>query len=946
MTPPSGSLSASDRERARLVPPPIFVAAEKHSESLEAMAAHTITARWIERAMRGLGPGADLPYDHVRAALSAELTGMMMRSLVLELALANRVGVLPGTLHEQYRSFFGDRSLDALIDYLSRKYPALAALVDHRVASAVRYCDVVEGLWRDDRAALSPGLVEDGAEIIDLEPLGDTHEHGIRSGKVHLSSGEAVAFKPSSARPQGFLTRFGAIALSGRNILQVPKTVARGSHHWQRWESGDDLVDEDSAVAAQTFGRWLAIAHLTGTTDLHYENFIVGRAGILAVDLETVASAQLRIDDAPVDSRDDLARTLILPFRMGGVDNVPGPNWGAWGGDHRSAAGFPRFMLDNDETPHIRLRQVLVDAEERSQVDLAEVRRSIAAYPLFREGFIEAMRSARANATALSALIGSQGGMRSRVVLRATQTYYESIAKATHPVELLSRRRFRAALEGNLPVAHLEGLIPAELALLSRGEIPRFHAKFDQSSVRGVALDSPATVIRRRMDALVNGGDHMLTLFEQDIEAHVVAFSFLGELPAAAETREAEESLPPASAAIAASVAAMRVVGSSWPTNPRTWSNVNPTMSGLWARERSMPNFYSGMPGVYVSLSMANQAEAGRVPPEFVTGLAHEILNLSVEPPKDLANPGAFAGYGGVAYALGRAVLAEDVTLEDGVAGLASLSRTIEESVREDACFDLIAGAAGAVAVFAELVRCGVLSVENGAEVVEPAINHLKLNAMEHPDGLVWPNVLWDGDWVSGLSHGGVGIGWALRRWARVSGDSEAERIASAAIGVQDGLRDGQFHWREKKPTARVPDENQTSWCHGSQGVLLSVLDDEPLDAQGLAQFATDSHAVPLPKLSGLCHGAAGQLVLLQRMHDRARALGLTIPEPLSASIQEITESLTATVSRRRVVGVDAPDLWSASLMTGQAGIVHALSVVGSLDSSREPTVLLLELAR
>lgn len=936
-------IGGPERERARLVPPQIFAATGRPSLPIEALAAKTITSRWIDRArVNSVGPGKADPYPGVRTALTAELTGHMLRSLVLELALASHVGALEGTPNEQFRSFFGEQSLDPLIDYLSVKYPALATLISRRTATACRYSHTISVLWERDRDHIRSLLMADDAavSVADVEPLGDVHEGGMRSSRIYLSNGQSLAFKPSAAHPQEFLAQFASRAIPvWAHEIQFPGTVSVDDHQWQRWEAPQEHV---SGRTASTYGRWLAIAHLTATTDLHYENFVNGTDGVMSVDLETVASAQLHNATSTIDHRDELSRTLILPFRIGGVDNIPGPNWGAWGGDHRSITGLPRFVLEGDETPQIKLRQVVIDTDDRDPVDVGDVSTTLAESHEFREAFAETLRAARDNAESLRAFCRSQKGLTSRVILRSTQNYYESIAIATHPVELLSEERFQAALKSNLTTTpELDALVPTEVASLAAGEIPRFHTTFDQVDLHGVALDSAEGIIQRRLRTLVSGGDKVLRLLDQDIEAHVVAYSFLGTIPPRPESEGKERPegvthLAALSAAIDSGAAS--IISSAWPGEVVSWANVSPTTSGLWMRERSLPNLYAGLPGIYSALCGLPNAEVG--------ALARSLLALSARPPAELDNVGAFAGHSGIAYALGRAVIAEDVALEDGVRGLLRVSEALVEALPRDTFFDIIGGAAGAIAVYAELVRSDLITVEQGAVVIEPALAHLKRSAVEVDGGFVWPNELWDGDWVSGFSHGGAGIGWAVKRWANLSGDSESFDLAAGALAVQDGLRIGPFDWREKKPEGRVPEENQTSWCHGSQGVLLSILDEEPLDAGELAHYAEAASTLALSHFSGLCHGAAGEVILLRRLADRAESLGLEAPAILLSTITDLQRRLMATLSREKMVGTDPPDLWSASLMTGRAGVVHALAVSSSSTPRLEPTPLLLELLR
>ncbi len=166
-------------------------------------------------------------------------------------------------------------------------------------------------------------------------------------------------------------------------------------------------------------------------------------------------------------------------------------------------------------------------------------------------------------------------------------------------------------------------------------------------------------------------------------------------------------------------------------------------------------------------------------------------------------------------------------------------------------------------------------------------------------------------------------------RFAELTRDALQTTVANA---VREG---GMANWRPLagEPLAGQPDRIRpirTQWCHGSPGVVATMIDIAPDDAEFtellIAGGELTWHAGPLVKGPGLCHGTAGNGLAFLALHrrtgdewwlERARAFGMHAIGQVDAARQEYgrgryslwTGDAGAALYLRSCIDPDAPQI-------------------------------------
>jgi lantibiotic modifying enzyme len=262
------------------------------------------------------------------------------------------------------------------------------------------------------------------------------------------------------------------------------------------------------------------------------------------------------------------------------------------------------------------------------------------------------------------------------------------------------------------------------------------------------------------------------------------------------------------------------------------------------------------------------------------------------------------------------------IDTDDALARAIALATLLPESLEVSPEHDLLIGTAGAIV---GLLRLAEVSGEGRwLELASSAGRRLAGAAVGHPNGgLCWHSPR-SPLGIGGYAHGATGIGWALARLARATGDAEAAATAEGAFVFEETLYDaGQGGWRD----ARKLDEatTATAWCHGATGIGLASVDLLRLGAGGAVDHADVVRRAAascwqdgLNWNHTLCHGDAGAWELLRD----ATALGLAPPE---MTLGDIEAQLVASLTEHGpVVGI-ARNEFTPGLLPGIGGIAYQL---------------------
>ncbi|MEU1221903.1 type 2 lanthipeptide synthetase LanM [Streptomyces microflavus] len=864
--------------------PPEAVVAERDYPGLTGFA--LVVAPFAERAAgrlltspsnnavrAGTAVGLAPVLEDFRSHLTRRLARLAARTLVLELHKARRAGRLAGDGPEaRFRDFLRlTAGRDGLAAFLTA-YPVLARILARTSLAAADALTEMLGRLADDRELLdasgvlgepAPGTPAAGRGPRALTGVeagaGDSHRGGRSVMILRFTDGSRLVYKP---RPLAAHRHFNTLvewfgSLPGAPSLRALRVLDRGDYGWVEFvEERPCSSTAETHLFYRRQGALLALLHLLDGTDLHQENLIACGPHPVLVDVETLFHPPLSqahsADPAARALHDSVHRVGLLPQLL--VGDSAALDVSAIGGGR--AAASPIETADWADAGRDTMRLVRRSArftESANRPRLQGVPADPSAYTdSLCEGF-------RAGYTSISdyrdELLGRRGLLTDfaqdevRVVPRPTWTYTTLLDESTHPDlmrDAAERHQVLSLLRTpTLGVPALPGLEDEEIEELWAGDVPVFLTRpgsTDLWSGTGRAVPvAPGPTGLARVEEKVRAMD---TVDRQDQERIIRAamVSTSSKPPHRAEggarARTAATAPEPEQLLSAARSVGDQLVSLAYRHKERTnWIGLELLGERYWRLAPMAADLASGYTGPALFLAQLaaltgaeRYAETAREALAPVPGLL-DALHGRVDDLTVLGS-GAFAGLGGIAYALAEvgSLLGDRAVLD--LAGPAT-RLACAASAAEDG-YGVRGGAAGGlVSLLAVHRTTGRAEAWRGAERCAERISVAPL-----PE-------------AGGFAEGAAGIGWALLRFA-AAGGGEQYRTA--------GLR--------ALRRAAVEVTGGRAWCEGAAGVALAIADspdalaDHDLSGWLAEQAGELADSAPLADDS-LCHGELGLLELL-----------------------------------------------------------------------------------
>ncbi|MEW2065448.1 type 2 lanthipeptide synthetase LanM family protein [Streptomyces sp. NPDC007346] len=841
----------------------------------ERAAGRLLTSPSNNAVRAGTAVGLAPVLEDFRSHLVRRLARLAARTLVLELHTARRAGRLTGKgPEERFRHFLrltaGRDGLAALLT----SYPVLARILARTSLAASDAFTEMLGRLADDRELLAasgvlgergPGA---GALVAGRGPgaltgvecgAGDSHRGGRSVMLLRFTDGTRLVYKP---RPLAAHRHFNSLvewfgSLPGTPSLRALRVLDRGDYGWVEFvEERPCTSPAETHLFYRRQGALLALLHLLDGTDLHQENLIACGPHPVLVDVETLFHPPL----SQAHSADPAARALhasahrvgLLPQLL--VGDEAALDVSAIGGGRAASSPIETADWAGAGTDTMRLvRRSARFTESANRPRLEGVAADPSAYTdSLCEGF-------RVGYTAISdyrdELLGKRGLLTDfaqdevRVVPRPTWTYTTLLDESTHPDlmrDAAERHQVLSLLRTpTLGMPALPGLEDEEIEELWAGDVPVFLARPGSTDLwsgtgRGVpALPGPTGLAR--VEAKVRAMD---TVDRQDQE-RIIRAAMVSTSPepphragGGARARTAATAPEPEQLLSAARSVGDQLVSLAYRHEGRTnWIGLELLGERYWRLAPMAADLASGYTGPALFLAQLaaltgadRYAEAAREALAPVPGLL-DALHGRVD---DLAvlGSGAFAGLGGIAYALAEVgSLLGDRTVVD-LAGPAT-RLACAASAAEDG-YGVRGGAAGGlVSLLAVYRTTGRTEAWRGAERCAERLRVAPLPS------------------AGGFAEGAAGIGWALLRFAAAGGGEQYRTAGLRAL---------------RRATAEAT--GGRAWCEGGAGVALAVADspdalDDPELSGRLAKLTGElADGDPLADDS-LCHGELGLLELL-----------------------------------------------------------------------------------
>ncbi|MEV0010284.1 type 2 lanthipeptide synthetase LanM family protein [Streptomyces sp. NPDC047973] len=864
---------------------------------------------------------------HVTRGLSL----LAARTLVSELHEARTAGRLTGSgPRERFRDFLRLTGSREGLASLVTGYPVLARILAQAASDAADAFAEMLGRLAADAELLAASAVLTGGRATGGAALGprtltevtagsgDGHRGGRSVMLLRFADGTRLVYKP---RPLAAHRHFGTLvewfnSRPGTPDLRVPEVLDRGSYGWA------EFVDEapcrtrtETAAFYRRLGALLALLHVLDGTDLHHENLIARGAHPVLVDVETLFHPPL----TPSPPSDPAARALqgsvhrvgLLPQLL--VGDTTALDMSAVGGGRAASSPLETASWDGAGTDTMRLVRATGRFGDSANTPTLD---GVRAEPF---GFTDALCDGfRAGYTALDTsraeLLGPNGLLRlfeedeTRFVSRPTHTYATLLHESTHPDLMrdaaVRQQVFALLRTGVLGTPALPGLEDEEIAELWRGDVPVFTSRPGTADVwSGGGLRTPrpgAPTGLARVEAKLRALD---TVDRQDqeriIRTAMVSTSAAAPHHDSGRTRPRTEATAPEPERL---LAAARSVGDQLVSlayhggGRANWIGLELLGERYWRLTPLAADLAGGYTGPALFLSQlasltgaARYADAARAALAPVPGLLDALHQRGEE--LGMLGSGAFAGLGGIAYALAETgTLLDDPRIRE-LAGpavrLCVAASTAEEGL------GVRGGAAGGLAALLAVHRAtGRAEALDGAGRCAARIASAPL-----PE-------------ATGFAEGAAGIGWALLRYAGETGhapyhETGLEALRAAVHGAGGGR----------------------AWCEGVTGVALAVADSpqalaDPELSGWLADRAGDVARDVSPGDDSLCHGELGVLELL----------GHTALPGLRPHWLRRAGTLLAAADRARSQCGTPGHTPHPGLLTGLSGIGHGLLRAGFPD--------------
>ena len=908
--------------------------------------------------------------------LVPHLMFLLGRTLTVELQAAAQGedgdgdGGLAGATPEERFASFGDRLGDpAAALALLRRYPVLARQASETVARWVANGgEVIRHLTADAaslRETFSP-TAPLGTLVEIRTGLGDSHRGARTVTMLRFEGGLGLVYKPRSmAVDAAFQDLLDWTAARGFTpAFRRLRVLDAGDHGWAELVATAPCTD---SAAVERFylrqGGYLALLYALSGTDMHHENLIAAGEHPFLVDLEALFHPLDQAWGATV-------KGTPLPDTVLRVGFLPSGSWGAvdgkGGADLSGLAAAPgqvpmQPVLRLEDSGTDRMRYLLKPFEvpvgdHRPTLGGAGV--DLAAYaPAIEAGFDRMLRLLDAHRDELltdGGPLGAFASVQVRVLLRLTMAYAGVLVDGQHPFVLgdaLDRDRLIDRLwivASELPA--LARVVPAEHRDLVRGDVPLLTTQPGGRDVCG----SDGEVISGLLDhaALEQVAARLRALDDGEIarQRWLVRTALDGAVGSRGEVLDYE--LPAAPVGVgAAEFLALAHEAGCWLDalafrhgEGAIWFGPN-IQAGTprWVVAPVGPDLHLGTAGIALFLAHLG-AVSGDTRMTELARAATVILHEQTAPAAQHlgSTVGAFAGWGGIIYALTHlGVLWRDESLLDAACSAAEIAAPY---IAADTLCDLVGGAAGCL-----VCLLGLLRVRPSGRILDLARRcgeRLLERAVPAAGGLGWVLDIAGPRPLAGFSHGAAGISWALLQLAAASGDERFRQAARGALAYERALYSpARRNWPDLRASAGPTDGEphfMCAWCHGAAGVALGRLDSLHLlagedreAARRDAEIAVDTTlATGFGKSHCLCHGDLGNLEVLTLAAER-----LDRPD-----LRERRDRIAAAVlADLRQAGwrcglttrAEAP-----SLLVGVAGIGHGLLRLAAPE--RVPSVLTL----
>lgn len=887
-------------------------------------------------------------------------------------------------VHESYDSFVAEL-LESGYGLLLNEFPVLGRLIA-----------VITLLWLESSEEMLRRIAEslpDLQEHFEIKPssaleeiqlgLSDPHRGGRVVAILKFNQGIAstrVVYKPKNLMIDATYQRYLQVL---NNISELPplrclKVLTREDYGFMEWVEHIPCVSEEELANFYTnTGRIVALLHLLGCTDCHYENLIASGDQLLLIDTETLLEADMQ--DMISDDDDDFEAISELGTSIQGSVLRSGllPQWLMAGAARKiaydiSALGIqppppeievPGWLgINSDGMMHGRTSQHCL-LPTSLPVALGSPERLTDFVEELCNGFKAQLQYVYCCKPALLNALEAFSGHPRRLVARATRVYFMLQRKMLEPgslrnsighglnLELLSRSFL---LANKKPLNWL--MFRDEILQMEQLDIPYFEHLIDSKemplngdlvSIPGFMKNSGLQAARRRLETLdENEINFQEQLIRGAIAARHLTSDFIDKDNGSTNTLASYSSAPNTISDLELVSdlyrnEAFRLGEELWATAIRDkkgrpeWLGIdigaNGDAFGFGLIGNSLYSGASGIALLFIGLALSSKGDESNIWRErawsCLEGLAefaernsnNQLYRLVRDEPLGLS------GTGGILLSLG--ILQREGISDAGSLAAMMIDQLRPEQLLKDENLDVIGGVAGLIG---PLLASKHPKAQNLAALCGERLHNLQMQNGGWPSdnlGKKMPS-------LTGFSHGAAGMGAALALLAhRIGAPSYAMGAKLAMAYERSVFNDKRANWPDFRNSREVKDF-MWSWCHGAPGILLSRLafkqsnqaDDKVDNEIEISRSSTLKMILKTAdqKTQQAAHLCCGLLGLTSLLRVDAQFSGCTLPS-------EVIKAETLLILQAKATGhynlfsVDKGSINLPGFFTGTSGVALAL---------------------
>jgi type 2 lantibiotic biosynthesis protein LanM len=735
-----------------------------------------------------------------------------------------------------------------------------------------------------------------------------------------------LVYKPrciqSEAAMQGLLEILTEVKISCFSTYQV--LCKEGYGYVEYIPSGENKVESEEEIKQfyNQLGGYLAIFHILGGSDMHFENILAAHCNAFICDCETVLEVIPKGMDQEATLFDSVFKTGMLDWPQEDLENARDRvSLTGYSGGESYKVPFAIPRITNRMSLALAVEQqigVLVEVaatnrllQDGQLVDPQKYKYTIV------EGFNSVYLWFQKDQEQVIDTINKLFAKSSiRFVNRATQIYAHLINAAQHakclsdPLEVdlifYSLVKYPRSWDERGQLAELE------FASLWQLDIPIFTAIADSCtllynyhfSLENLLAISPVENATKRIQQLSSDSK---TRQNQYIYASL-------------STSDTDNEYFISSSVDYAYQIGMQLCSLLQdPSCAAPWKTIEFTPTGKKVADVD-GSLYGGSSGICLFLAYLNSIR----PEEKFQYAAERALSHAITQRDDVMI-GAFQGSVGLIYLLTH--LAHLWQKPELLEQAYQLTTELTPLIAQDHYYDIIHGVAGIIPVLLGLAKS---TSGQGLEQARQCAQHLLQNAVLQNEMLSWPfNSELAKANLTGFSHGASGIGWALIALGCQLEEPDYITAGQKAFAYEaihfDPQEKNWYDLRTSVATKDAPGHKFAYyWCSGSSGIGLSRIASWHLlgkTDEGLYQEAYTALNATLRTLNNLdndslCHGKTGNAELLLRFAKLAEQPYLR----MEANIQATEQWRNFERTRCWTCGAGGGDV-VPGLMMGLAGI-------------------------